>query len=179
MEVLGLGQSDCEAYIPLHYVYPGGHHPYYLYVSVCLHFHSAMIWWNVWSRNEARVTVRLIFHWPLTRPGIIITMTTHNYPEITNRKPPGQCFTHSNKTMSFWVIFRWSLHNKIPCRHKLHIFYRFEYPQVSLLSALWVYLVSLKLILNLYPKLIRLITLYWLGITEGGDHHSLPPPQCY
>ena len=131
-----------------------------------------MIWWNVCGRNEARVTVRLIFHWPLTRPGIIITMTTHNYPEITNRKPPGQCFTHSNKTMTFWVITAlWNSKQTLPA----YFPYRFEYPQVSLLSALWVYLVCLKLILNLYPKLIRLITLYWLGITEGGDHHSLPP----
>ena len=134
-----------------------------------------MIWWNVWGRNEARVTVRLIFHWPLTRPGIIITMTTHNYPEITNRKPPGQCFTHSNKTMSFgWVL---GDHCTIGFQaDTTRIFsIRFEHSGVSLLFALWVYLVCLKLILNLYPKLIRLITLYWLGITEGGDHYSLPP----
>lgn len=39
-----------------------------IWLVLGLSFHSAVIRWNVWGSNEARVTVRLIFLWPL-RPG--------------------------------------------------------------------------------------------------------------
>ena len=123
-----------------------------IWLVLGLSFHSAVIRWNVWGRNEARVTVRLIFLlWPLRPRNYYYPDHTQLWSEITNRKPPA---LHSSHILSLVETFLSYL----------------LFP----LCVLWV---CLKLILNLYyPKLIRLITLYWLGITEGGDHQSILPP---